>query len=277
MFLSNFNYSILGQNSSERIVFLHGMMAFAGNWRKIANRLEDEYQCLIFDQRGHGRSFKPETGYSPDIFAEDLNLITQELGWDRFHLVGHSMGGRNAMVFAHKHPEKVKTLTIEDIGPESDMRSILYYKEMLEQVPTPFHSREEIKNYFTQQFEKNFKAKEPISVLSTFLQANLEEKTDPTGLATYDWRFSKNAVYEMIRDGSVQDRWLEVSNFKMPVLLVRGEKSHLLSHETFEKMCAVNSNIHGVEIADAGHWVHYEKYEEFTEVLRDFLRDSNDS
>ena len=250
------------------------MMAFAGNWRKITSGLEDEYQCLIFDQRGHGRSFKPETGYSPDIFAEDLRLIVEELGWDRFHLVGHSMGGRNAMVFAHKHPEKVKTLTIEDIGPESDMRSILYYKEMLEQVPTPFRSREEIKNYFTQQFEKNFKAKEPISVLSTFLQANLEEKTDPAGQALYDWKFSKNAVYEMIQDGSVQDRWLEVSSFKMPVLLVRGEKSHLLSRETFEKMCAVNSNIHGVEITEAGHWVHYEKYEEFTRILRDFLRDS---
>ena len=62
-------------------------MAFSANWRKIASRLESEFQCLIYDQRGHGRSFKPETGYTPEVFAEDLYKITNELGWDRFHLV----------------------------------------------------------------------------------------------------------------------------------------------------------------------------------------------
>ena len=274
MFLSNFNYVILGQNSSERIVFLHGMMAFAANWRKIASRLESEFQCLIYDQRGHGRSFKPESGYSPEIFAQDLDKITTQLGWDRFHLVGHSMGGRNAMVFSNKYPEKVKTLTIEDIGPEADMRSILYYKDLLEMVPTPFNSKEEIKKYFTEIFEKNNKFKEPITVLSSFLQANIEEKTEGPQRGLYDWRFSKNAIYEIVKDGALKDRWFEISNFKMPVLLVRGQFSHLLSRETFEKMCAINSNIHGVEIAGAGHWVHYEKFEEFAQVLRDFLRDS---
>ena len=102
----------------------------------------------------------------------------------------------------------------------------------------------------------------------TFLQANQEEK--PGG--SYNWRFSKNAMIEIVKQGHVKDRWLEVSSFKMPVLLVRGEKSHILSAEEFEKMLKVNPVITGVEVKDAGHWVHYEKYEEFTRLLLDFLQ-----
>lgn len=266
-FLSNFHYTILGTNTQERVVFVHGLMAFAANWRKIANRLENNFQCLIYDQRGHGRSFKPESGYSPEIFAEDLNRITDELGWDKFHLVGHSMGGRNVMVFAHMFPYKVRTLTIEDIGPDADSSMNGYYEHMLGNIPTPFKNKEAAKNFFDHDFKKVFASKEPPAVLATFLQANLEEKPD----GSYDWRFSKQAVFEIVREGHIKDRWLEVSSFKMPVLLIRGENSHILKRETYEKMLAVNPNITGVEFSGAGHWVHYEKFDEFVQAFRQFV------
>ncbi len=268
MFLDNFNYSVLGTNSGDRIVFIHGLMAFSANWRKIANRLEGEFQCLIYDQRGHGRSFKPETGYTPEIFAEDLNKITNELGWENFHLVGHSMGGRNAMVFANLYPEKIRTLTIEDIGPDADSKNYMYYENMLNSVPTPFQDKQQIKDFFNQKFAKDFTPKEAPSILSLFLQSNIEEK--PDGL--FDWKFSKKAIISIVREGHQKDRWHEVSSFKMPVLLIRGQNSHVLKYETFEKMKQMNPNIQGVQIVGAGHWVHYEKYEEFTTVLKDFIR-----
>lgn len=271
MFLSNFNYSILGSNEAERVVFIHGLMAFSANWRKIASRIQDDYQCLIYDQRGHGRSFKPAEGYSPEDYAHDLNKITDELGWDSFHLVGHSMGGRNAIVFADLFPQKVRTLTIEDMGPEAEPRSFEYYERMLNSVPTPFLSKEEYKLFFAQDFEKKFKSKEPIQVLSSFLQANIEQVPEGPYAGQYDWRFSKQAIIETAKEGHTRDRWREVSDLKMPVLLIRGEKSHVFKQETYEKMLQTNSRIHGVEIKQVGHWIHYEKYEEFTAILREFL------
>jgi pimeloyl-ACP methyl ester carboxylesterase len=242
-------------------------MAFAANWRKIANKLEVKYQCLIYDQRGHGRSMKPETGYSPSDFAEDLYKITEELGWNDFHLVGHSMGGRVAIVFASLYPQKVKTLCIEDMGADVQPESYKYYEKMLNIVPTPFQSKDEMKAFFDHEFLANFTPHEPPSVLMTFLQANIEEK--PNGL--YDWKFSKQAVIDIVREGHKHDYWLEISSFKMPVLLIRGEKSHVLSAEEFEKMQQVNPLITGLEIKGAGHWVHYEKYEEFTSALDSFI------
>lgn len=270
-FLSNFHYSVLGNNTQKRIVFIHGLMAFAANWRKIANFLENDYQCLIYDQRGHGRSFKPDTGYSPEIFAEDLNKITDELGWTKFHLVGHSMGGRNAIVFAHLFSEKVQTLTIEDMGPDKDEKMYDYYRSMLNGIPTPFKDKLAVKHFFDHEFKNIFPSKEPPAVLSLFLQSNMEEKPDQS----YDWRFSKPAILEIVREGHVKDRWYEVSSLKMPTLLVRGETSHILNKETFDKMLSVNPNFEGVEVAGAGHWIHYEKYAEFVQILREFLNTHN--
>lgn len=271
MFLSNFNYSVLGTNEAQRVVFVHGLMAFSANWRKIASRLSDDYQCLIYDQRGHGRSFKPAQGYSPEDYAQDLNKMTDELGWTSFHLVGHSMGGRNSLVFADLFPQKVRTLTIEDMGPEADASAFQYYEKMLNYIPTPFMSKEEYKQFFTQDFEKNFKSKEAIAVLSSFLQANLEQVSEGPYAGQYDWRFSKQAIVDTAKEGHTRDRWKEVSNLKMPVLLIRGENSHIFKRETFEKMLQANPRIQGVEIKQAGHWIHYEKYEEFTSILREFL------
>lgn len=268
MYLDNFNYSILGSNSSQRVVFIHGLMAFSANWRKIANKIEDEFQCLIYDQRGHGKSFKPKTGYTPEIFAEDLNKITDELGWTYFNLVGHSMGARNAMVFANLYPQKVKTLTLEDVGPVGDPQAQDYYKRLFKAVSTPFKSRDQMKEFFSSQFSQLFKSTESPQILSLFLQSNIEEKENHL----YDWKFSKENILEIIREGNTRDFWNETSSFKMPVLLIRGELSHVLKHDTFKKMLEVNPKITGIEILGAGHWVHYEKYEQFTIELRKFLK-----
>ena len=270
MYLDNFNYSILGTNTEQRIVFLHGLMAFSANWRKIATKLEGTYQCLIYDQRGHGRSFKPESGYELNDFAEDLYKMTTELGWTSFHLVGHSLGARIAMVFADKYPEKVKTLIIEDMGASILPDSYQYYEKMLNIVPTPFSSREAVKGFFENSFLEQFKPNENPKVLLTFLQANIEEKQP----GNYDWRFSKQAIIETARENHNQDRWREVSSFRMPVLLIRGEYSHILGAEEFKKMVQVNPQITGIEIKGAGHWLHYEKYEEFTQILVKFLSEN---
>lgn len=266
--IDNFNYSIIGQNPKQRIVFVHGLMAFSANWRKIANFLESDFQSLIYDQRGHGRSFKPEQGYTPQDLAEDLNKITDELGWNSFHLVGHSMGARVAMVFAYHYPEKVRTLCLEDMGASVQPESYKYYENMLNIVPTPFENKESVKRFFQQQFLQKFTPHENPEVLSTFLQANIEEREN----GYYDWKFSKRGIVEIVRQGHVKDRWLELSSFKMPVLLIRGQNSHVLRSDEYQKMLEINPNITGYEVSGAGHWVHYERAQEFTGVLKDFIQ-----
>lgn len=258
-FLNQFHYQIYGDSSSPKLVFLHGLMGFAANWRKIVSSFDDKFQILTFDQRGHGRSMKPETGYAPEDFADDLVKILDELGWDKINLVGHSMGGRNALNFAARFPQRVISLVIEDISPESNPKDVARFENLLARVPTPFQNKKAAKDFLLNDFG------DPL--LGNYFYSNLVE--NDRGLI--DWRFSKSGILESVRMGRVRDRWADWRALKMPTLLVRGGNSTELSQDMYEKMLRENPKAKGIIIKDAAHWVHFDQPQEFIKALNTFL------
>lgn len=266
-YLNNFYHQFYGPEQGRKWVFVHGLMGYGQNWRRIISGLEATEHCLTFDQRGHGRSFKPESGYAPEDYADDLLQIVNELGWDKFILVGHSMGGRNVLNFASRFPDRLSHLVVEDIGPEANPHAHEYYEYLLNLVPTPFSSREAAKTYFFEDFVKNAKTRENVQVMANYFYSNMEEKAN----GSVDWRFSKKGIIDSVRQGRNEDRWGEVEGLQVPTLLVRGSRSNELSRENYEKMLALNPMIKGVEIAEAGHWVHSDQPQAFTEALKMFV------
>ncbi|MNJ92820.1 Non-heme chloroperoxidase [compost metagenome] len=266
-YLTNFNYKIFGPEGGRKWVFLHGLMGYGQNWRKIVSALEETEQCLVYDQRGHGKSFQPAEGYGPEDYADDLKMIVDELGWDQFILVGHSMGGRNVLNFASRFPEMLTHLVIEDIGPETAPNAHEYYEYLLNLVPTPFPSRAAAKDFFNGEFQRTAKTREKVEVMAGYFYANMEEKPD----GTVDWRFSKHGIIESVKSGRNRDRWDEIKGLTVPTLLVRGENSNELSRENYLKMLASNPMIKGVEIPGAGHWVHSDQSQAFIDVLKTFV------
>jgi pimeloyl-ACP methyl ester carboxylesterase len=266
-YLDLFHHQISGPENGRRWVFLHGLMGYSANWHKIANNLRGTERILAYDQRGHGRSFKPESGYAPEDYAQDLLKITDELGWDQFILVGHSMGGRNVLNFAYQHPEKVSRLVVEDIGPEASAEALPYFEVLLGMVPTPFPNREAARAFFQGEFLEKAKTRDKVDMLAKFFYSNIEDKPDGTA----DWRFSKKAIFDSVIQGRAEDRWNEVQALQMPTLWIRGSHSRELSHENYEKVLKSNPLITGVEIPDAGHWVHADQPELFTQALKDFV------
>lgn len=266
-YLNNFYHHLYGPEDGRKWVFVHGLMGYGQNWRKIIQGLERTERCLAYDQRGHGRSFQPVEGYSPERYADDLKMIVDDLGWDQFVLVGHSMGGRNVLNFASRFPEYVSQLVIEDIGPEANPQAHEYYEYLLNLVPAPFATREEAKRYFFEDFVKTAKTRENIQVMANYFYSNMTEQ--PNG--TVDWRFSKNGIIDSVRLGRTDERWDEVKSLKMPTLLIRGANSKELSQENYDKMLASNPMIKGVVIPGAGHWVHSDQPQAFTEALKMFV------
>jgi pimeloyl-ACP methyl ester carboxylesterase len=268
-YLDNFNYQLFGPENGRKWVFIHGLMGYGQNWRRIISGLEGTERCLAYDQRGHGRSFQPAEGYAPEDYANDLKKIVDELGWDEFILVGHSMGGRNVLNFASRFPEYVEKLVVEDIGPEAHPNAYEYYEYLLNLAPTPFATREEARRYFMEDFVKTAKTREKVEVMSQYFYANMAEKPD----GTVDWRFSKHGIIESVKAGHTRPRWDEVESLKMPTLWVRGENSQELNRSTFEAVLARNSMIKGVEIPGAGHWVHSDQPQAFIAALKSFVGD----
>jgi len=241
-------------------------MGSAANWRKITSALKDHYHILTYDQRGHGRSFHPETGYGPEDYAEDLRLILDELRWDKVLLVGHSMGGRNAMVFASLWPRRVKKLVMEDIGPDANVIAADRVESLLGMIPTPFGSRKEAAEFLRGEFVKR-NAKNPnAKVLAEFFYSNLEDRG-----GAVDWRFSKAGILASLYEGRARDRWSQFEELGMPLLVIRGEFSQDLPRPLFDRMLQRNPNARGVEIKGAGHWVHFDQVDTFIKTLEDFL------
>ncbi len=265
--LSQFHYQISGNPSGHKLVFLHGLLGSGANWRRITPSFEDRFHILIYDQRGHGRSFKPSHGYAPEDYAKDLHSILNELEWEKVHLVGHSMGGRNALEFASLYPEKLHSLVVEDIGVEASQKAQDSILKLLSLVPVPFESRKEARLFFNEEYPKRIAyAQNPVA-LSQYFYSNITETED----GKVSWRFSLDGVKQSLVEGRKVSRWDLISELKVPTLYIRGEKSTDLSKENFEKILSMNSEIKGHEIKDAGHWVHSDQPDEFIRVLNEFL------
>jgi len=266
--LSKFNYQITGDPQGRKLVFLHGLLGSLANWRRITSAFEDRYHILTYDQRGHGRSFQPQTGYGPEDYASDLSQILEELEWTSpFHLVGHSMGGRNALEFAARWPDRLKTLTVVDIGVEASEEAQSGILGLLDLVPRPFSSRKEARTFFTEVYPELIQHTQNPVALSQYFYSNMTE-VETGGV---DWRFSLDGVKESLRKGRERDRWDLIEQIQVPTLYVRGEISRDLSHENFSKILSLNSQIQGVEIHGAGHWVHSDQPDAFIKALNEFL------
>ncbi len=255
-------YRIHGQEtaSTTPIVFLHGLMGFAANWGKIWPKLSSNHKILVYDQRGHGRSPKPPAGYSPSDYANDLHALLQHIGWEKAHIVGHSMGGRVALRFCALYPESAASLVMEDSGAESRPERLTWIRELLGSIPTPFPDRESAKSFFESHFQND-------KMTGTFLHANLEEKAE----GKFDWRFHAPGMIETVATGRATDAMPELVSLKMPALFIRGGRSAEFPADEAERMQRALKDSVLKTIPNAGHFVHAEKPEEFSALLLEFF------
>ena len=111
-----FRYRETGDGSGPVLILLHALGEDAGDWDEVAKALSKRYRVLALDQRGHGQS-EYTAHYSFELMRDDLRDFVDVLGLEQFSLMGHSMGGLVALLFAEEHPERVQRLVIEDAAP----------------------------------------------------------------------------------------------------------------------------------------------------------------
>jgi esterase len=266
--LDNFHFQIDGNPSGPKVVFLHGLLGSAVNWRKITAKFANVYHMLTYDQRGHGRSFQPTDGYAPVDYAADLHVILNELGWDKVFLVGHSMGARNALEFTHLYPERARGLVLEDIPATKPLENSSKTETMIRAAPVPFATRRAAKEFFLNDFVQMFRDRPQVEMLGQFFYANIVENEQGQGV----WRFHMPGIIQTIRVGRSRDWNTVLKTLQVSTLLIRGSTSDELSHEDYQMICALNPLIQGVEIAPAGHWVHTDQPEQFCVAVENFIQ-----
>lgn len=260
-----------GPADAPAVLMLHGIRGYAETFAGIALALQPHRRVIAFDQRGRGRSdWDPQRRYVTDTYVADLKAVADELGLERFELLGHSMGGINAIVFASRHPQRVTRLVIEDAGPGAFEHSpgAARIRRELSETPAGFDDWEAASAYL--------RALRP-SVTEAARQQRLREMLRPRRAeegAGYTWRYDLAGIAAVrLNPDPAHHIDLEphVRALACPTLVVRGGRSDYLQPAMAQAMAAANPRLRWIELADAGHYVHDDQPEVFERAVCDFL------
>ena len=108
------NYVRIGQG--EPLIILHGLFGSSKNWQSLSKVFSKHFDVLTLDLRNHGESFHSDVMDYPAM-VDDVYQLLNQLGIKSCRLIGHSMGGKIAMLFASDYPQLVSQLVVADIAP----------------------------------------------------------------------------------------------------------------------------------------------------------------
>ncbi len=258
-----------GPRDGRPLFMLHGIRGYAETFAGIARTLQPEFRVLAYDQRGRGASdWDPARNYYTDAYVADLAGVADALGLERFDLLGHSMGGIAAIVFAAAHPRRVRRLVIEDAGPaayEGSAGAARIQRELRE-TPESFADIGAAREYL--------RALRP-SVPEAAREERLRHMLKPDGAGGWTWRHDHAGIAATRLDpdpARVVDLWPPVAALACPTLVLRGGRSDYLQAATARDMAARNPNVAWTEIAGAGHYIHDDQPDAFAQAVGEFLR-----
>lgn len=243
----------------QPLVVLHGLFGSADNWRGLARRWSDDFGVWCLDLRNHGRSFHAlRMDYTQQ--AEDLLYWMDGEGLDQVNLLGHSMGGKVAMEFALRYPDRVAKLILADIAPVGYDHS---HSQIIEgllalHAKEPWHERREADRLLAEYVDD--------VQIRLFLLTNL--------IRTEDGLRLRVGIEEIRRDyAAIIDAppaMAEEKTFVGPCLAIRGRQSDYVADELLPEFKRGFPQLQLQEL-DAGHWLHAEQADAFSDLVSDFI------
>lgn len=254
------------------LVILHGLYGSSDNWVTIARSLSDSFTVYLPDQRNHGQSHHSEI-HDYDSMRDDLFELANDLSLGRFFLAGHSMGGKTAISFALKWPEKLNGLLIVDISPftNESTRNSVYLQHCT--ILNAILSTDLRKVSTRREAEEALIIKIPSQKIRELILKNLQ-RTDEN---TFTWKLNASSLLknlDRIMEGIElrTDYTQQISGF--PVIFLKGGDSDYISPGDFLDIRKVFPAAEIVEIPGAGHWIHADKPDEVIRNLKKLLPDN---
>lgn len=248
--------NIIGEG--KPFVILHGFLGMSDNWKTLGTQFSDSgFQVHLVDQRNHGRSFHDEA-FNYEVLAEDLKHYCETHNLSDIVLLGHSMGGKTAMLFATEYPELVSKLLVADISPRFypvHHDAILNGLSALDftAIKSRGQAGKALSNYVSDVGTRMFLLKNLywIEKGQLGLRINLE--------------ILKNEVAE------VGESLPSYARFEKDTIFLRGDRSEYIGVDDEQIILNHFPKAEIVTISNAGHWLHAENPKAFFKAVIDFI------
>jgi N-formylmaleamate deformylase len=235
------------------LILLHGLTASGACWSPLARALEDEFDVVMPDARGHGRSSAPLHGYRYEDHARDVVGLIRGLGLVTPILLGHSMGGMTAAVVASQITGLVGGVILADPTFLSPQRQ----REVRDSDVAEQHRRA----LSVDMLDLLAQARGRHPHRSSEILEHLAEARLQTRMSAFDVLTPPNPDYLQL-----------VRAIRSPVLLVVGDAGAVVSLETAAELQGLNPYVRIEPIQDAGHGLPYDQPDRFAAVVKRFLR-----
>ncbi len=246
------------------MLLLHGFLGHGHVWDDFARVFSRDYHVLALDQRGHGRSACVKEGdYGLEDHFSDLSGFIELLDLDSIILVGHSMGGRNALFFTACLPDKVNRLVLVDSRPAASHGSIMALKSWLAGEGPGLGSFDTLVNGISSAYPKLTR-----QACRQIIAHGYKEASDRKFIPRYDLQMRQDVVESGF---VVEDLRPYLAGISCPVLVIRGANSPVLSDSAAQEMCRLMPEAELEEIPSASHLPAQENPSAFNRAVKAFL------
>ncbi|MES2389188.1 MAG: alpha/beta fold hydrolase [Bacteroidota bacterium] len=239
------------------VVILHGVFGSGDNWLTVTKALAQHYTIYLPDQRNHGRS--PQSGeFTYAAMAADLLEFFDKHNLQKAHLIGHSMGGKVAMLFAGLYPERIEKLIVVDISPR-------YYAPHHSSILAGLNAMNLETLQSRQDADNQLAPYIPEPDVRAFLLKNLYRDES----SKFAWRINLPVITANIEN--IGEALPPHTIIEVPALFMRGELSNYITDADWEEIKRIFTRSQLATIAGSGHWVQAEKPVEFVSEAMKFL------
>ncbi|GAA4314198.1 alpha/beta fold hydrolase [Pontixanthobacter gangjinensis] len=248
--------TILGEG--KPFLILHGFLGMSDNWKTLGKQFaKDGFQVHLIDQRNHGKSPHSDD-FSYKLLADDIREYCEKHELEEIILLGHSMGGKTAMLTACENQGLVAKLIVVDIAPK-------YYAPHHQQILKGLTALDEAKLSSRGDAEDFLKEFIPETGVRLFLLKNLYWKTKEQLSLKLNLDALK-ANIENVGEALPIDR-----SYDGPAFFIKGGNSGYITAEDEEAIKRQFPFAEIISIPDAGHWVHAENMEAFYKAVIRFV------
>ncbi|NJO01093.1 MAG: alpha/beta fold hydrolase [Bacteroidia bacterium] len=240
------------------VLILHGLFGSSDNWMSIGRKLGEQYKVYMPDLRNHGKS-PWSNDWNYDFMAQDVLEFVQTHAIHQPIIIGHSLGGKVAMLFtARYYAEETQKLIVVDIAPKAYP---VHHDQILEALISINLDQVESRQEADEQLARYL----PDKSVRQFLLKNLNRDQENR----YSWQINLEVIKEKI--GIVGEPFPEDLSWDKPTLFIRGRLSNYIKDQDIDliKKHFPQSQLSTLE--NTGHWIHAEKPAEFLEITQNFL------